>query len=106
MIVRGYGGIRIDSEEDSEEDIDNIDAAAMITQVSLNYWKIWIEKSRRFFGDFRVLGLAESLGVHSPSFAPPSPLQRGYFVVGPNLIDEIVVARCSFLTENYDNDKF
>ena len=25
LVVRGYGGIRTDSEEDSEEDIDNID---------------------------------------------------------------------------------
>ncbi|XP_055587415.1 E3 ubiquitin-protein ligase TRIP12 [Uranotaenia lowii] len=31
LVVRGYGGIRVDSEEDSEEDIDNIDAAAMIS---------------------------------------------------------------------------
>lgn len=31
LVVRGYGGIRTDSEEDSEEDIDNIDTAAMIT---------------------------------------------------------------------------
>jgi E3 ubiquitin-protein ligase TRIP12 len=33
LVVRGYGGIRTDSEEDSEEDIDNIDTAAMITMV-------------------------------------------------------------------------
>lgn len=32
-MVRGYGGIRTDSEEDSEEDIDNIDTAAMISMV-------------------------------------------------------------------------
>ncbi|XP_070496016.1 E3 ubiquitin-protein ligase TRIP12 isoform X2 [Chironomus tepperi] len=31
LVVRGYGGIRTDSEEDSEEDIDNIDTAAMIS---------------------------------------------------------------------------
>lgn len=34
LVVRGYGGIRTDSEEDSEEDIDNIDTAAMISMVS------------------------------------------------------------------------
>uniref|UniRef100_A0A336LPI2 E3 ubiquitin-protein ligase n=1 Tax=Culicoides sonorensis TaxID=179676 RepID=A0A336LPI2_CULSO len=34
LVIRGYGGIRVDSEEDSEDDIDNIDAAAMITQQS------------------------------------------------------------------------
>lgn len=33
LVVRGYGGIRTDSEEDSEEDIDNIDTAAMISMV-------------------------------------------------------------------------
>lgn len=33
LVVRGYGGIRIDSEEDSEEDIDNIDTAVMISMV-------------------------------------------------------------------------
>lgn len=33
LVIRGYGGIKVDSEEDSEDDIDNIDAAAMITQV-------------------------------------------------------------------------
>lgn len=33
LVVRGYGGIRTDSEEDSEEEIDNIDTAAMITMV-------------------------------------------------------------------------
>ncbi|CRK99378.1 CLUMA_CG012674, isoform A [Clunio marinus] len=31
LVIRGYGGIRTDSEEDSEEDIDNIDTAAMIS---------------------------------------------------------------------------
>jgi len=36
LVVRGYGGIRAESEEDSEEDIDNIDTAAMISMVSLN----------------------------------------------------------------------
>jgi E3 ubiquitin-protein ligase TRIP12 len=35
LVVRGYGGIRTDSEEDSEEDIDNIDTAAMISMVSV-----------------------------------------------------------------------
>lgn len=35
LVVRGYGGIRTDSEEDSEEDIDNIDTAAMISMVRL-----------------------------------------------------------------------
>lgn len=34
LVVRGYGGIRIDSEEDSEEDIDNIDTAVMISMVN------------------------------------------------------------------------
>lgn len=33
LVVRGYGGIRTDSEEDSEEEIDNIDTA-MITMVN------------------------------------------------------------------------
>ncbi|KFB42782.1 thyroid hormone receptor interactor 12 [Anopheles sinensis] len=37
LVVRGYGGIRVDSEEDSEEDIDNIDAAAMITMGGLKH---------------------------------------------------------------------
>ena len=35
LVVRGYGGIRTDSEEDSEEDIDNIDTAVMISMVSV-----------------------------------------------------------------------
>lgn len=39
LVIRGYGGIRVDSEEDSEDDIDNIDAAAMITQVS-SFFKV------------------------------------------------------------------
>lgn len=37
LVVRGYGGIRTDSEEDSEEDIDNIDTAAMISMVRCSY---------------------------------------------------------------------
>ncbi|XP_062558407.1 E3 ubiquitin-protein ligase TRIP12 [Armigeres subalbatus] len=37
LVVRGYGGIRVDSEEDSEEDIDNIDAAAMISMGGLKH---------------------------------------------------------------------
>jgi E3 ubiquitin-protein ligase TRIP12 len=37
LVVRGYGGIRTDSEEDSEEDIDNIDTAAMITMVVMSH---------------------------------------------------------------------
>lgn len=37
LVVRGYGGIRTDSEEDSEEDIDNIDTAAMISMVRFNF---------------------------------------------------------------------
>lgn len=36
LVVRGYGGIRTDSEEDSEEDIDNIDTAAMISMVIIS----------------------------------------------------------------------
>ena len=39
LVVRGYGGIRIDSEEDSEEDIDNIDTAVMISMVK---YKIFV----------------------------------------------------------------
>ncbi|XP_050067815.1 E3 ubiquitin-protein ligase TRIP12 [Anopheles maculipalpis] len=37
LVVRGYGGIRVDSEEDSEEDIDNIDAAAIISMGGLKH---------------------------------------------------------------------
>lgn len=33
LVVRGYGGIRVDSEEDSEEDIDDTVAAAVMSQV-------------------------------------------------------------------------
>lgn len=33
LVVRGYGGIRVDSEEDSEEDIDDTVASATISQV-------------------------------------------------------------------------
>lgn len=40
LVVRGYGGIRIDSEEDSEEDIDNIDTAVMISMVSFFFLRI------------------------------------------------------------------
>jgi E3 ubiquitin-protein ligase TRIP12 len=42
LVVRGYGGIRTDSEEDSEEDIDNIDTAAMISMV------VMIDKSSNY----------------------------------------------------------
>lgn len=35
LVVRGYGGIKTDSEDDSEEDMDSIDTAAMITMVSI-----------------------------------------------------------------------
>uniref|UniRef100_A0A182M584 E3 ubiquitin-protein ligase n=1 Tax=Anopheles culicifacies TaxID=139723 RepID=A0A182M584_9DIPT len=37
LVVRGYGGIRVDSEEDSEEDIDNIDATAMMSMGGLKH---------------------------------------------------------------------
>jgi E3 ubiquitin-protein ligase TRIP12 len=37
LVVRGYGGIRTDSEEDSEDEIDNIDTAAMINMVKINF---------------------------------------------------------------------
>lgn len=41
LVVRGYGGIKTDSEDDSEEDMDSIDTAAMITMVrEINWW--WI----------------------------------------------------------------
>lgn len=33
LVVRGYGGIRVDSEEDSEEDIDDSVAAVVMSQV-------------------------------------------------------------------------
>jgi hypothetical protein len=39
LVVRGYGGIRTDSEEDSEEDIDNIDTAAMISMVCKGFYQ-------------------------------------------------------------------
>ncbi|XP_063696706.1 E3 ubiquitin-protein ligase TRIP12, partial [Culicoides brevitarsis] len=32
LVIRGYGGIRVDSEEDSEDEIDNIDTATMMNQ--------------------------------------------------------------------------
>lgn len=41
LVVRGYGGIRTDSEEDSEEDIDNIDTAAMISMVKSTFFKMF-----------------------------------------------------------------
>ncbi|CAO1401704.1 unnamed protein product [Diamesa hyperborea] len=37
LVVRGYGGIRTDSEEDSEEDIDNIDTAVMISMGGMKH---------------------------------------------------------------------
>jgi hypothetical protein len=49
LVVRGYGGIRTDSEEDSEEDIDNIDTAAMITMVTKDLFFFKIEKKTSFF---------------------------------------------------------
>lgn len=46
LVVRGYGGIRTDSEEDSEEDIDNIDTAAMISMVRKFTFDCFLAKLR------------------------------------------------------------
>lgn len=37
LVVRGYGGIRVDSEEDSEEDIDDSVAAAVMSQAGFKH---------------------------------------------------------------------
>lgn len=37
LVVRGYGGIRVDSEEDSEEDIDDSVAAVVMSQSSFKH---------------------------------------------------------------------
>lgn len=37
LVVRGYGGIRVDSEEDSEEDIDDSVAAVVMSQASFKH---------------------------------------------------------------------
>lgn len=37
LVVRGYGGIRVDSEEDSEEDIDDSVAAVVMTQTTFKH---------------------------------------------------------------------
>lgn len=37
LVVRGYGGIRVDSEEDSEEDIDDSVAAVVMSQATFKH---------------------------------------------------------------------
>lgn len=37
LVVRGYGGIRVDSEEDSEEDIDDSVAAVVMSQAAFKH---------------------------------------------------------------------
>lgn len=46
LVVRGYGGIRVDSEEDSEEDIDDSVAAAVMSQAGFKH------KLQFMMGDF------------------------------------------------------
>jgi E3 ubiquitin-protein ligase TRIP12 len=48
LVVRGYGGIKTDSEDDSEEDMDSIDTAAMISMV------------RSLFDDLKFINLTYS----------------------------------------------
>jgi E3 ubiquitin-protein ligase TRIP12 len=49
LVVRGYGGIRIDSEEDSEEEVDNIDTAVMISMVISFFWSIFSNETNNFY---------------------------------------------------------
>lgn len=46
LVVRGYGGIRVDSEEESEEDIDDSVAAVVMTQAGFKH------KLQFLIGDF------------------------------------------------------
>lgn len=58
LVVRGYGGIRIDSEEDSEEEVDNIDTAVMISMVNFIKFQNLLEISRfswKFLGVSQIL---------------------------------------------------